>query len=144
MDEIPYINGRLYSWAQISLGIDGVPVNGIRAIRYSDTENKENIYGGGRYAVGYGDGQITCEAAITLLMDEIVPLQNASPTGRLQDLAPFDITVCYMHPVSSKVVTDVITDCQFVKNDRDWQNGDTFEEVELTLLTPYIKWGKTA
>lgn len=77
-------------------------------------------------------------------MDAVVPLQNASPTGRLQDLAPFDITVCYMHPLSSKVVTDVITDCQFTDNSRDWNNGDTSEDVELPLLTPFIKWGKTA
>lgn len=143
MNKIPYINGKLYSWAQISLGIDGVPVIGVRAIRYGDKETKDNVWGGGKYAVGYGDGQISCEASITLLMDEVVPLQNASPTGRLQDLAPFDVTVCYMHPTSSKVVTDVIRDCQFTENARDWSSGDTSEDVDLPLLTPAIDWGKT-
>ncbi len=143
MNKIPYINGKLYSWAQISLGIDGVPVIGVRAIRYGDKETKDNVWGGGKYAVGYGDGQISCEASITLLMDEVVPLQNASPTGRLQDLAPFDVTVCYMHPISSKVVTDVIRDCQFTENARDWSSGDTSEDVDLPLLTPAIDWGKT-
>lgn len=144
MNEIPYINGQVYSWAQIKFGIDGVPTIGCRAVRYSDKEAKENVFAGGKYAVGFGDGQVSCEASITLLMDSVVPLQNASPTGRLQDLAPFDITVCYMHPLSSKVVTDVITDCQFTDNSRDWNNGDTSEDVELPLLTPFIKWGKTA
>lgn len=143
MDEIPYINGQLYSWAQIKFGIAGVPTIELKAIKYSDKEAKENVFAGGKYAVGFGTGQITCEASISLLMDGLVPLQNASPTGRIQDLAPFDITVCYMHPVTSKVVTDVITDCQFTDNSRDWKSGDTSQEVELPLLTPKINWGKT-
>ena len=143
MDEIPYINGRLYSWAQIRLGIAGVPTNLMRAIRYSDKENIEPVPAGGKRAVGYGDGKIECEASITLLMDNVVELQNASPTGRMQDLGLFDITVCYMHPVSSKVVTDVIRDCHFTDNSRDWSTGDTFEEVDLPIVTPQIDWGKT-
>ena len=143
MDEIPYINGQLYSWTQIRVAIAGILLTGIRAVDYDDDGGMEGVEGGGRYDVGFGEGKIKCTASITLLMDEIIALQNASPTGRIQDLGMFDVTVCYMHPVTSKIVTDVITDCHFVKNGRKWKTGDTFGEVELPLLTPKINWGKT-
>lgn len=140
---VPYINGQLYDWGNIAIGIAGVTLTGIRAVRYADRQETTAVFAGGRYATGFGKGRITCEASLTLLMEEIVALQNASPNGRLQDIAPFDITVTYMHPVSSKIVTDVIKQCQFMDNSRDWTEGDTSEEVELTLLTPKIDWGET-
>lgn len=141
---IPYINGQMYDWAQIKVGIDGVLVSGITNIKYADAQDKVNVWGAGRYPIGYGKGRITCSGSITLTMDEVVALKNASLNARLQDLAPFDITVTYMHPVTTKVVTDVIKDCQFMNDDRDWSEGDTSEEVELELLVSRINWGKTA
>ena len=96
MNGIPYINGELYSWAQISCNIAGVTVTGITAIEYKEEQETTAIYGSGRYPIGYGKGRITPSGSVTLLEDEISRIRLASPNGRLQDIAPFDIVVAFL------------------------------------------------
>jgi hypothetical protein len=134
----PLINGRLYDWGMVKVSIAGVPVTGIRAINYTESQETEAVYGSGRYNVGYGKGRISVDASITLIKDEIVALELAAPNHRLQDIAPFDITVTYNHPVTSKIVTDVIKNCIFQNNGNSWSEGDMHNEVELTLLASHV------
>ena len=140
MDRIPLINGIEYGWGDIILLIGGVEVSGITAIEYSDEQEVTNIYGAGRKPVARGKGRITCTGKITLLTSEVVALQANSTTGRLQDIAPFDVQVSYL-PDSGKIVHDVIKNCQFNTNSRKWAEGDTSQTVELDLNPSHIEWG---
>ena len=140
---IPLINGVEYGWSDVVLCINGVPVTGITAISYGDKQDMQNIYGAGRHPVGRGKGRITPSAKITLLMSEVVAIQSQSVNGRIQDIAPFDITVSYL-PANGKIVTDKIRNCQFVENKRDTKEGDMSIPVELELLPGFIDWGKLA
>jgi hypothetical protein len=137
---VPLINGIAYGWADITVLIGGVPVTGITAIKYTDEQEVTNIYGAGRYPVARGKGRITPTASITLLVDEVIALQANSTTGRLQDIAAFDVQVSYI-PDNGKVVHDVIRNCQFSKNERDWSEGDASKTTELTLIPSHIEWG---
>ena len=131
---IPLINGVEYSWGDILLTIGGVPVIGITAIEYDDDQVVENHYCAGRFPVSRSKGRVTSTAKITLAMGEVVGLQAKSPTGRLQDIAPFPVIVTYL-PEDGQVVTDKIMNCQFKKNARAWKEGDTRQLVELELVT---------
>lgn len=70
---VPFINGKLYDWADIVLVIAGVPVTGITGIEYKDDQDIVTKYGAGRYPVGYAKGRITgyglhgCECVCALL-----------------------------------------------------------------------------
>ncbi len=139
---VPRINGVEYGWADIVCAINGVPITGITAISYSDKQDMENIYGAGRYPVAYGKGRITPTAKITLLASEVLAIQSQSPNGRIQDIAPFDITVTYL-PDSGVIHTDKIRNCLFTENKRDVKEGDKYIGVELELLPSHIDWGKT-
>lgn len=141
MNGIPMINGAAYGWADITTTIAGVPVTGITAIEYDDKQEVTNIYGAGRYPVARGKGRITCAAKISLLMSEVMAIQDSSLNRRLQDLAPFNIQVSYI-PENGMVVHDVIRDCQFSANSRKWKEGDTNQVVELELIVSKIEWGK--
>lgn len=68
-------------------------------------------------------------------------IQSQSPNGRIQDLAPFDITVTYL-PDSGIIKTDKIRNVQFSGNSRKWKEGDTGQEVELELVPSHIEWAK--
>ena len=138
---IPLINGMLYSWADIVVTINGVPITGITGIEYGDKQEVVNKYGAGRHPVGRAKGRITPHAKITLYQEEVEAIQHQSLNGRIQDLAPFDITVTYL-PESGIVTTDKIRNCQFTDNDRKWKEGDTGQEVELELLPSHIEWNK--
>lgn len=136
---IPLVNGMLYSWADIVAAISGVPVTGITGIEYGDDQDVVNKYGAGRHPVGRAKGRITPSAKITLYQEEVEALQRQAPNGRLQDIAPFDITVTYI-PDSGIVTVDKIRNCQFKANSRKWKEGDTGQEVELELVTSHIEW----
>jgi len=138
---VPFINGKLYDWADIVTTIAGVPVTGIVAIEYSDDQEVEVKYGAGRYPVGYGKGRIKPTAKITLYQEEVETIQAQSVNGRLQDIAPFDINVTYM-PDSGIVKTDKLRNCMFKNNKRSWKEGDTGKTVELDLLLSNIDWAK--
>ena len=142
-DGVPLINGVEYSWGDIVSAINGVPLVGITAVSYGDSQDVQNNYGAGRHPVSRSKGRITPSAKITLHQSEVIALQSQSPTGRLQDIAPFDITVSYL-PDSGIVVTDKIRNCQFKENKRDWKEGDMLQEVELELLPSHIEWGRVA
>lgn len=138
---IPLVNGMLYSWADIVAAISGVPVTGITGIEYGDDQEVVNKYGAGRHPVGRAKGRITPSAKIVLYQEEVEALQRQAPNGRLQDIAPFDITVTYI-PDSGIVTVDKIRNCQFKANSRKWKEGDTGQEVELELVPSHIEWNK--
>ena len=136
---IPLVNGILYSWADIVTSISGVPVTGIVGVEYGDDQEVVNKYGAGRHPVGRAKGRITPSAKIILYQEEVEAIQRQAPNGRIQDIAPFDITVTYL-PDSGIVTTDKIRNCQFKGNSRKWKEGDTGQEVELELVPSHIEW----
>lgn len=136
---IPMVNGMLYSWADIVFAINGVPVTGITAIEYGDSQDVVNKYGAGRHPVGRAKGRITPSAKITMYQEEVEAIQSQAPNGRIQDIAPFDITVTYL-PDSGIIKTDKIRNVQFTANSRKWKEGDTGQEVELELIPSHIEW----
>ena len=139
---IPLINGREYSWGDIVCLINGTNMTGITGIDYSDDQEVTENYGAGRYPVSRSKGRITCTGKITLYASEVMALQKQAPNGRLQDIAPFDITVSYVPDDGGVVVTDRIRNCQFKKNERSWSEGDTSKTVDLDLAVSHIEWGK--
>lgn len=56
---IPLINGMLCGWADVVVLIGGVPITGIVALDYNDSQVVENKWGAGRYPVGRAKGRIT-------------------------------------------------------------------------------------
>jgi hypothetical protein len=138
---IPLVNGKLYDWADIVLTIAGVPVTGVTGIEYKDEQEVEMKYGAGRYPVGFGKGRISCEGKITLYQEEVEAIQRQSPTGRLQDIAPFNIIVSYL-PDTGIVSTDKLRNVVFKNNGRSWGEGDTGKTVEIDLAMSHIEWNK--
>lgn len=138
---VPLINGVEYAWGDIVAAINGVPLIGIVAIKYSDSQEMQNNPGAGRYPVSRSKGRITCTASITLYKSEVVALQRQAPNGRLQDIAPFDLMVSYL-PESGIISTDKIRNCQFTENKVDWKEGDLNQQIELTLIISHIEWGQ--
>ena len=139
---IPLVNGILYSWADIVVAITGVPVTGITAVEYGDEQEVVNKYGAGRHPVGRAKGRITPSAKLTLYQEEVEAIQRQAPNGRIQDIAPFDVIVTYI-PDSGIVTVDKIRNCQFLKNERKWAEGDTGQTVELDILPSHIEWHKS-
>lgn len=133
------INGVMYSWSQLVLTINGMPITGVTKIDYDDKQTIEPIYGIGQSPVGVGYGNIETSASITLFRGEVEAMREAVVTGRLQDIAPFDIVVSYIPLTGGKVVNHKLRNC-IIKNDPfSMGQGNTKDEVSLELFCAKIE-----
>lgn len=135
----PLINGESYSWSQIQLRLFGTVVAGITEIEYEDDQEMQDNFGAGNRPVSRGYGAITCSGAVTLEMNEIEALQEASPTGRLQDIPEFSIIVSYL-PQNGNIKNHTLNNCRFKKNMRAIKQGDMTIAAKLDLLISDIEW----
>lgn len=135
------INGTSYGFSQIKINILGANPVGITAVSYSDEEEMENQYGLGKKPVSRGYGAVTYEASITMFLEEVKKLQEASPTGRIQDIPEFDVIITFLPP-NGVIKTDVIKSCRFMSNGVDTSQGDMSIPVELALLPGDIEYNK--
>lgn len=133
------INGQAHSWSQIVLSIGQTEVVGIKKISYKDEQEMQNNYGQGNKPVSRAYGNITYEASVTLHMAEIQALQNASPTGRIQDIKEFDVLIAFI-PEDGTIVKHKLEKCRFKNNGRDMSQGDMEVETELNLIVGNINW----
>lgn len=133
----PLINGREYGWSDIVCNIGGVPVVGIRAIKYEEEQEKENIYGAGGNVISRGYGRTKATASITLLAGTVMALKAKAPKGQLHRIAPFTIVVAYQ-PEAGPAQIHHIRNAEFKKNAFDWKEGDTHKEIELELIISHI------
>ncbi len=128
------INGVVHSWANLAVSITGVPVTGINKISYKDSQVIDNIYGAGQKPIGRGYGRVENSGSITLLRGEVEALRAASATGRLQDIAPFTITVQFLPINGQKIVTHTLVDVQFKDDGMEISEGDTSNYTDFELV----------
>ncbi|MDR3226051.1 MAG: hypothetical protein LBT56_00065 [Prevotellaceae bacterium] len=137
---LPLINGVEPSWANLVVAIAGVPEVGITKIDYADKQTIDNVFGAGQRPVSRGYGNIEASCSITLLRSSVEAIRTASTTGRLQDIANFDIIVCFI-PVGSTLITrHTVRNCQFKDDSLAIAQGETKNETTFELICSHIDW----
>lgn len=141
ISHVPLINGVEPSWACIEVLVGSlIPETAIVAIAYGESQVKENHYGAGKDVVARGYGNVEPNASITVMKSAVENFRKASPTGRLTDIAPFDIVVSYLPPNSSLKIVDVVKNVEFLEEKVDTKQGDTKIEVTLPLIVSHVLW----
>jgi hypothetical protein len=135
---LPLINGVEPSWANLVVTIAGVPEIGITKIEYSDKQTIDNIYGAGQLPVSRGYGNIESSCSITLLRSSVEALRAASLTGRLQDIASFDIIICFIVANTTLITQHVVRNCQFKDDSLALAQGETKNETTFELICSHI------
>lgn len=130
----PLINGVVHSWSNLVVAITGVQVTGINKISYKDEQTMENIYGAGQKPVGRGYGKIEYSGSIGLLRGEVEAIRASSNTGRLQDIAPFDIIIQFIPVNGQKMVTHRLRNVQFKGDAVELSEGDVSNYTDLDLI----------
>jgi hypothetical protein len=136
----PLINGVEPGWANLVVNIAGFPETGITAINYGQDQTIENIYGAGQTPIGRGYGNIESKCSITLLRNAVESIRAASPTGLLQDIAPFDIIVLFVPVQGGKITTHRVRNCQFKSDNLDVKQNDLKIETEFELIVSHIQY----
>jgi len=137
---VPLINGVEPAWGNLTVNIAGVPAVAINAIDYDDSQVIEDHHGAGQYPISRGYGNITATGKMTLLMSEVEAIRASSPSGRLQDIAPFDIIVSYAPQGSTRIINHKLRNVQFKNNPVSQTQGSTKTEIGLDLIISHIEW----
>ena len=139
MAEYPtLINGKAYTWADITMVIAGVPIAGVKAIKYKAKQDKVNNYGAGNKPVSRGHGRIEYEASITLSMNEVQALIDAAPGRSLLKIPPTDIIISFL-PEDGVIATHKLRNAEFMEDGIDMKEGDTDVDQEIPLIISDIE-----
>lgn len=134
------INGKFYSWSSIRFNFLGRSVQGVQAINYDDSDEFKAVRGVGKKKMGFTQENQDANGSIKLVAELVEQLQEAVPSGRIQDIAPFDITVSFKDG-KGLLKTHVLKGVKLMKNSREGQSGSTDElSVEIPLFIMDIDW----
>lgn len=128
------INGKHYSWEDITIGLPyGIGLE-VQDISYDDELESESVYGKGAAPTGYGTGKYKANCKLSVTREEFSQLtEHCKKMGKaLYRLPPFSITVSYADD-GMPTNTDVIKDCIFKKTSNKVGNGDKSFKVDLDL-----------
>lgn len=133
-------NSREYEWADISLIVAGRPVTGIRAVRYTKSQEKEALYAKGNRPHSIQHGNKSYAGSLTFLQSELEALELSAGGDALD--ASFDIMVAYGNPLKGDVIqTDLIKGAELTEIPKGMAQNDKFAEIELPFIALDIKNG---
>lgn len=130
------INGKRYSFEDITATMPHGTLIDFESIEYSDKIEIEASYGKGSNPRGYGRGNYSAEAKVIMLREEFNRLlEHLKGQGikALYRTPPFTITVSYAND-DQPMSTDVLRDCVFTERSGSSSQGDSSTKVELSLL----------
>jgi hypothetical protein len=129
------INGKRYSWEDITVQMPHGVLVDIDSIEYSDEKEVEAVYGKGSNPVGYGTGNYSATGKATLLREEHDKfVEYAKRRGKsLYKLPPFVITVSYANE-DQPTSTDVLKGCKITKVSHSGSQGDKATKVEYEFI----------
>lgn len=130
------INGREYSWDDISIYINTTLVTRIQGITYKAEQEKSALYGKGNKPLCIQSANKSYSGSIKLLQSQFETLElYAKQQGKtLLDLS-FDINVSYGEPTKGDpMITDAIIGAQFTSAELKPEQGNT----ELIMELPFI------
>lgn len=139
------INGRMYDWASIELGVAGMPIPSFTAVEYSDQADEKMVYGRGRSPVGYSQGNYSASGKITVHREAYEALMAGAKAlgGKgLYSMKPFPITITYANE-DKPPVTDVIKGVRPTKRSASNSQNQEAATIDIEFIAFEITWGSS-
>lgn len=124
------VNGKVFDWSSVTIGVSGCKGIEPQGIDYSDEQEKTPVYRKGGKIAGYGTGDQKNSVKLTLLREDYNLLSDAmGKTPFFKYVIP-KITVSYADD-GATTCTDTLNKVTFSKRSFKPAHGDTSETVEL-------------
>ena len=133
----PLINGKAYEFTSINLVVLGVPIAEAKSISWNQKQDRKMNYGTARFPTSYGNGPISVDVKLTISMNEIEALRLSVPSGLLQDIPPFTISLWY-GDTGVGTVTQKIFNCLFMDDGLNGNQGDTILFMDYNLIASNV------
>lgn len=139
---VPMVNGKALSWADITVELFGRKIPGIVSVMYKDMQEKTNEYGAGHMPVSRSYGKYSAECELELELKEMHAIQAAARAAgatRIQYIPAFPVNVAYQ-AAPGVIINDTIHNCEFTDNVREGTSGDGRVTVKCVLVCSHISW----
>ena len=141
------INGKAFSWEDITIDLPHGTLVRVSKIEYSDEKDLKEVYGRGSNPVAYGSGNYKSNFKLTLGREEYERLKDYCIRQKIQgfyQLPPFTTTVCYAN-ADRPTVIDFLHQCKFTKTSTSADQGGEKVDVELDgLILGGVEWNGLA
>ncbi|MDR0206037.1 MAG: hypothetical protein LBI45_02105 [Bacteroidales bacterium] len=132
-------DSRQYEWNDMTLILGGRDVTGFRGVKYTEKQEKEQVYGKGNLPLSTQKGNKSYDGELTMLQSEYETLREVSKTKSVLDLQ-LDAVVCYGNPANGDVmITDVLQGVQFTEGPKEMKQGDKNMEITLPFIFLRLK-----
>ena len=129
---------KQYAWCDISVAIAGRIINGITEIEYTETKEKEGLYGRGIKPHAIIGGNVTYAGKLSIWQSELEAMTILAPGRNVLDLE-FNIVVSYVPQNGGPMVTDIIKGAQFTEVKKASKQGDKNMIVEMPVVFLDVK-----
>lgn len=138
------VNGRQYSYADLSVVIGGRDVVALRGIKYTSKQEKEALYGKGNKPLSIQKGNISYDGELTILQSELETLMLlGKATGKRASVLDLNLSVvvCYGNPTKGEpMIVDKLFGVQFTEEAKELKQGDKNMEITLPFICTDIKY----
>lgn len=132
-------NTREYEWADLTLILGGKDITGVRAVKYTEKQEKEPLYAKGNLPMSMQKGNISYEGEIVMTQSELESLRAVAKNKSLLNLQ-LDAVVSYGNPTDGDVmITDLLQGIQFTETSKGMKQGDKSMEVTLPIIFLRLK-----
>ena len=132
------VNGRAFSYVDVTLAILNVPIPGLSAINYTEEQDKTNEFGTSNRPVARGVGAINASGSLEMSMNEVEALRDIAPNGSLLLIPAFEIVIVFGNP--GKIQRHVLEAAQFIDDGVEMAAGDTEIKRTFGLIISKIRY----
>jgi len=138
---VALVNGRNFVHKDIVFNIGGVPVVSLSNLDIRHSANKEFTFGTGELPVGLGVGRRNqVDVTFEISMTDFKALTQATDSGDLMDLDPFDIPVTFLNganfwgmTIKNVCITEIPVTSDIDTNDI---------KISITAISSHVVWKK--
>lgn len=132
-------NSREYEWSDLTLILGGKDITGIRAVKYTEHQEKEYLYGKGNLPSSIQKGNLSYDGEIVITQSELESLRAVAKNNSILNLQ-LDAVVNYGNPTDGDVmITDVLQGIQFTESPHGLKQGDKSMEITLPIIFLRLK-----
>lgn len=140
------INNREYSFEDLQVVKTGspLPMDALRALKYTKTREHINIHGRGSEVVSTARGKKDYNGSMTILQSALEAWQRSMPKGKDITDDNFNVTAAFAPEVNGElgqITVDQLLNCRVGEITKESSvDGDGYMVIELPLVIQKIKY----
>lgn len=130
------VNGKVYDWSSVTIGVSGMENIEPLEITYEDEQEFEPVYGKNGKIRGFGTGNQKNSVKISMLREDFNEMCRVIKSKGYKNFFKFDIpkiTVSYADD-GAETCTDVLTNVKLSKRSLKAAQGDKSMKVDLDAM----------